>query len=442
MKILIIAEYIAPVQEMASVRWTKIAKYLEREHEVEIHVVTTQKNYDDKKSLLPKVHRDGLLEKDMSCFSSYHMVEAGWRLLAFYWLRNWFKDVGTNDLGTQQLMNSSTGGWKSSFKRNVRLLVHDVHSWICAAEIKDYLRTIDLKKYDVVISSYGPIWPHLAAEYVAERKKGICWIADFRDPYAKEMDEPIAYKRHRAFTAKHCALASVITEVGQTETFAAPQQYVRTITNGYDPEEKLIPLPPEKFSIVFTGALYGERRDLGVIFRVLCDLQQEGMIHPQDVCVKYAGTDSSGAKAFAKHYHAEHFLEDYGVIPRSQALEMQRKAAILLQMNWNTHSEHCTWSGKMYEYMMMQKPIVFVVTGDEPHSFPSKNMERLGGICYEKCRDKEMYPILKQYIYKKYKEWKATGDVSVVRDEEYVAQYSYIGISEKLWKIIQEVKGR
>lgn len=101
--------------------------------------------------------------------------------------------------------------------------------------------------------------------------------------------------------------------------------------------------------------------------------------------------------------------------------------------------DHCAWTGKMYEYMMSQKPIVYVVNGNIPHSFPSKYMERLGGVCYEASRHEETYPDLKAYILSKYREWEETGNVTVVQDREYIEKYSYKVIAEQVWEILNNL---
>lgn len=92
-----------------------------------------------------------------------------------------------------------------------------------------------------------------------------------------------------------------------------------------------------------------------------------------------------------------------------------------------------------HEYMMSQKPIVYVVNGNIPHSFPSKYMERLGGVCYEASRHEETYPDLKAYILSKYREWEETGNVTVVQDREYIEKYSYKVIAEQVWEILNNL---
>ena len=144
----------------------------------------------------------------------------------------------------------------------------------------------------------------------------------------------------------------------------------------------------------------------------------------------------------AKKQGAEAFLEDKGVLARQQAFALQQSAAVLLQTGWNEARAQCMWTGKTYEYMMTGKPIAYVVTGDMPHSLPAQNIHRLGGVCYEQCRHEETYPALKGYILEKYQEWKRTGEVTIRRDEAYVAGYSYQRIAEQVWRLMEEKRAQ
>ena len=427
MKILIISEYIAPIQAVASIRWSKISKYLKKDFpDVLIDVLT---NFKDN-----TVKRDTLLEKETKHFGNYWEISPS--ILFKVYLK--IKEVYHKNQGKRDGQIGSDGLVVSKKKRFLTAVVHDIKDVISFFQINGGLKKLHFS-YDVIISTYGPMLTHLVAEKIKKRSPQAIWIADFRDPYAKDVEPSLIYKFHKTVTMKHCNAADYIIRVtDDLETFTPPQISRYMIPNGYDPEEKLDPLPPPKFSIVFTGVLYGDRRDIGIVCKAISELRDEGKINEKDIEVSYAGPDGELAKGLAEIYQAERWLHDYGVVPRQDALKMQQTAAILLQMNWNTEKEKCFWSGKMYEYMMAEKPIIYVVTGDAPYSEPSKYIDRLGGYCYEQCRHEETYQGMKDYILEKYQEWKATGNVTVQQDKEYVEQFAYPHIAEQVWQLIQE----
>lgn len=432
MHILIISEYIAPLQAIASLRWTKIAKYIKAAHpETRITVLTNQKSFT---SLMQK--KDPLLEKDLRAFDEYLQFPSSY--LAELYER--LKSAGGKKVRQYVLENKYTPqkGWKADAKKALFSAAHDLrdHSLYRKARKTINKRAFD---YDVVISTFGPAWPHRLAAYLKQRHPQVQWIADFRDPYAKDMDDPISYWWHKRFTKKHCVNANDILRVTpKLQTHTPSTIPLITIPNGFDPAEKLPPIAPQKFTVVFTGLLYGEMRDIGVLCRALRDLCDEGKIARDDVEVAYAGPDGNLAVELAKRYSAESFLHDYGTLSRQEAMVMQQNAAVLLQLNWNTEAEKCSWSGKMYEYMMAEKPIIYVVTGDTPYSEPSREIHHLGGCCYEQCRHEETYPPMKAYLLQKYREWKETGNASVTQDEEYIKQYSYPQIAEQVYRLIDK----
>ena len=437
MRILLICQSIAPVQSVAAIRWTKIAKYLKKSHEVHITVLTNKKDYDAGPEAFYPCRIDPLLKKDMIFFDEYWEAPNSKKLEMFYTARNALRRKEGKEAASPAV-NSKQSTNTSSIKEEVRALLRDKKEDLFCKSVFSFLKTKTFD-FDVVISSFSPIWTHLVAEKVKKMHPDVFWIADFRDPYAQDADAPKAYNRHQKFIEQHCARANVITRV-TTDLYLGQHvtNCVKMITNGFDPDEALSPHAPRDFTIVFTGVLYGAKRDIGIICKAVKELEQEKQI--ENVRVVYAGPNGKLAKALAKQYDSEACMQDLGVLPREKALELQQNAAILLQLNWNSKTEHCEWSGKMYEYMMMRKPIIFGVTGDEPHSFPSRNMEKLGGVCYEQCRHAETYPALKKYIADKYREWKQNGRIDVQRDDSYVAQYSYRNIAEQVWEIIQDKK--
>lgn len=443
MNILLVGEYIAPAQYVAAIRWTKIAKYLKREHDVSITVLTDQKNWEHHEDSIlhnaPKV--DEMLLCDMENFSRYYEVPCGRLTTLYLTLRKWVRGSAESRIG----MNVSEASWSMTplkwFKREIKWLVFDIRSNLHARDLWHFYQRNCTEHYDAVISSFSPAWSHKVGSRIKRTCPDTIWIADFRDPFVTSFGGAYTQWRHRRFMMRHCAAADHVLRVSDTFlTDTPPQIPVHLVPNGYDPEETLPPLPPPHFDLVFTGSLYGERSDIGVACEVLRQLCEEGKLRREETSVVYAGQDDEVAKILAKKHHAEGFLHTTGLLPRSEARKLQQMAAILLQAGWNTELDKCLWTGKMYEYMAAQKPIVYLVFGNVPYSEPGRYIDRLGGCCYEQCRHEETWKSMKEYILEKYQEWKATGNVTVQQDQEYIAQYSYAHIAEQIWMLIQNRK--
>lgn len=440
MNILLVGEYIAPVQAVASIRWTKIAKYLKKNHDVTITVLTDQKNWENQSnSVLHNFARvDPMLLKDMNCFSQYYEVPCGKLTLTYLKLRKWIRGSAESNIGMSIVQEKLSGGLLKAIKSAAKWAVFDVREYLHARDFWNFYKANIRQKPDVIISSYSPAWAHLVGERIKRGDPSVIWFADFRDPYVSDFTDPLTKYRHKRFAMKHCAYADKVLRVSDTFTTNTPPQVpVHIISNGYDPEEAVLPLNPSHFDIVFTGTLYGEHSDFGIVCKTLKQLCQEEVMQIEDVSALYVGPDEAIAKELAEKHHAATFLKTTGLLPRTKARELQQRAAILLQAGWNTKSEKCLWYGKMYEYMAAKKPIVYIVTGDVPYSEANRQIHHLGGCCYEQCRHEETYPQMKAYILEKYQEWKATGNVSVQQDKEYIEQYSYPHIAEQVWELIQ-----
>lgn len=439
MRILLVCEMIAPMQSIAAIRWTKIAKYLKKYHgeEISVDVLTNKKNYDDPDGLR-FCTKDTLLEKEMQYFHHYFAVPVDDRIISL--VRRYKKTIskkGNDFIHPEERLNHTC---RIYFKSRIKKIYQMYYAWIVSRTLVKAMKN-RAGEYDIVISSYPSIGPFMVCSKLKKGHLKLKWICDFRDICGRNNVDMDGYARwHIRYVRKHSALADAVLHVDDfIDTHTDPRVKDYTVTNGYDPEEAAAPEKPVVFDLIYTGSLYGNQESFGVVYKAINELIAEGEIDRKKVRVLYAGKAGQLAQLMAEAHGGAEYFTNLNVIPRYKVLELQSKAAILIQAAFNVEGDHCAWTGKMYEYMMSQKPIVYVVNGDIPHSFPSKYMERLGGVCYEASRHEETYPILKEYICSKYRQWEETGNVSVVQDKDYIEKYSYNKIAEQMWEIINNL---
>ena len=438
LKILIISHYIAPTQAIGSIRWTKLAKYLKKGHDVEISVLTTKKNYTSE-TYYEKYSIDKLLEKDLQYIDHYTEFQSGRLRNAIFQLQRRLNGK-KNDKLKIPTANAGLSGTEVYVKQSMRHSIGNIIKQIETNEIvKDGFNAYKKlhQQYDVIISSYGPVWCHLLAKRVKQDNPSAIWIADFRDVYAgNPYETEKEFNSHKLFVRKELKHASIITKVADgLELFEEKTQRVITLPNGFDPEERKKPLPPEKFDFVYTGTFYPNETSLLIVFKAIRELINEKKIVPEDVRIIYAGNNGGEFERKATTAGLDAYIHNMGSVQREKAIELQQKAAILLQSYAYTASFRSLWSGKMFEYMMASKPIVFTVIGDIP-SEQYKLMPKLGGIGVETCRIDETYESMKNFIIEKYLEWKSTGDVKIKREEEYIQSFSYKKIADDVWIIL------
>lgn len=427
-KVLIISKYIAPVQAIASIRWTKLAKYLRRSGGYELSVLTDEKSFDGSGG--NALRRDALLEKDISAFTQYHVFPDGKMIRRYYMLKEKYSDYAKEDGGTPEI---------SKQKQALYELMHDWKDALQFHGAIGYLKSHpELLNQDVIISSCGPLWTHLTGEWFKQNHPRVCWIADYRDLFCTAATPAITRLYRHGFAKRHTAGANLVTAVSEEmipQLELPESQPYLILPNGYDPEEALPPLPPERFTLLYTGKLYREgtrRSNLRPIFGVLRTMLAEGALAPGDLILQYAGHESGRFLEQAAECGLETYVDDHGFVSRGEAAALRQRAAGLLLCTWNTGREKGVLTGKLFEYMQSKKPIFAVCDGDVPNSRVREILAEGGlGCCCEICRP-ETLEELRHSLISAYRFWKETGAPYYRPRPGYAERFVHPVLAQKL----------
>lgn len=431
-KLLLISKFIAPTQAVASIRWTKLAKYLYGLGEYEIVVLTDEKRYDGVGG--NAYRRDEMLEKDMHVFAQYHVVPDKAALQKYYALKCRYSDYTKPAAKPPEV---------SDKKQVIYEVMHDIKDWLQYRQTISYLKAHpELLDCDTVVTSYGPVWTHLVGEWVKKRRPQVYWVADYRDLFYQETTPPLVKLWRQNFAKRHTARASLITAVSEEllPMLRLPdKQRTMVLQNGFDPDEGIAPLRSDRFSLLYTGTIYSQgthKSDLTPIFASLSDLIQCGVMDANDILLEYAGAQGRLFLEQAQSCGLGDRVKDYGVLGRQQTALLRQNAAALLLCTWNTAAEKGILTGKLYEYMLSQKPIFATCTGDEPNSAVKAVLHngRLG-YCCEVCRPDDRQELQRE-LESAYLQWKKTGVLHYQPDKTYVEQFSYPVLAEKLHQYI------
>jgi hypothetical protein len=210
------------------------------------------------------------------------------------------------------------------------------------------------------------------------------------------------------------------------------------LNNGYDPEDALgiepSPEPGEDrraLRFVYTGSVYGGKRDLGPFFSAMSAVIHKTRHTPETVVFEYAGGEGKTFREYARSFGLEHRVIDHGRLIRTDALRLQKSADICLLATWNTEAERGVLSGKVFEYFMLRKPILTIVSGDRSGSEIGRIIHRLGaGHCFE-CATPERQPDLEEWLSSALDEKLSKGRLSSNYDER-VDEFNLVKISENL----------
>lgn len=247
-------------------------------------------------------------------------------------------------------------------------------SWKFAG-IRDGLKLINQYKPDVIWSTYPIATAHVIASAL-NRKTGIPWIADFRDPMAQE-DYPVdpltrhVYKDIEADAAERASYC-VFTTPGAArlyqQRYPAEAHRMVVLENGYDEESfPAATIKPQDANataagsrallMLHSGIVYPSERDPTQLFVALGRLLKEGKLGPADLRIRFrASVHDDLLQDLAQTHGAQDFIELCPAIPYREALaEMLAVDALLVMQASNCNAQI---PAKLYEYLRAGKPIL------------------------------------------------------------------------------------
>ncbi len=295
-------------------------------------------------------------------------------------------------------------------------------------------------QYEALISSSSPVTSHLIARDLKKRYN-IPWIADFRDLWTQNHYYPYSPLRRQIdtqFERKTLRMADALTTVSQPlneklyERY--PEKYISTITNGFDPEE----INPgvslsENFTITYTGALYKGRRDPEPLFKVLSELIHEGILARSDISVNFYGRPESWLGEGIAKYKIGNVVSIHGSVPRELAIKKQWESQILLLLTWDNPSEKGVYTGKVFDYLAAQRPILSL--GLSEGVVPKLLCDTGSGIHVSTEEE------IRSYLIKRYNDFKKNGSVRYEGIQSEVAKYSHYEMARKFAETLDLVTG-
>lgn len=310
-----------------------------------------------------------------------------------------------------------------------------------AVKIADSL--LGKEHFDAMISSSLPATCCLAAKDL-KNKYDIPWIADFRDLWTQ--NHYYSYSRIRKFFERRLevdtvASADALTTVSQPLATKLKRLHknirVYSILNGFDPLQKNTGIPlAEKFTITYTGALYKGRRDPEPLFEALEDLISEGLIDRKKISVEFYGRKEDWLEKDVVKHNLKDVVKILGHISRIQSIEKQRQSHLLLLLTWNDPQEKGVYTGKVFDYLAAQRPILSI--GCQGGVVEDLLGETNAGV---HCSDVLM---IKKALINAYLEFKTKNTLSYNGIPSAIDMYSHIEMAHKFSNILNDLaaKGR
>ncbi|MCL2717279.1 MAG: glycosyltransferase [Lachnospiraceae bacterium] len=438
--ILIIAEYFAPNNIIAAIRVTKLAKYLKMERNYHVTVLT--------RKLYPHEVKDPILNKDIKYVDNYIAVGKDKKVQEITKTVQNYSNVtfSQNDANKSQKMRFGI-----STKNKLRKYLLNLRDWLRTEKfIHEAMKAIKEtdKQFDVIISSFGPYSSAELGLNISKKYPKALWIMDMRDPFTK----PFSTGRERRyyhriarkvgekadyFTAVSGPCASVYKQWGRDAD-------IRIITNGFDRDDRAGLENGKKadlFKILYTGTIKRNRSDLTPLFRAVKELITEGKLKEEKICIEYAGFTYGLMLEAAKENNMQDFCKNYGFISRDESLRLQSEASLLLVASWNSTEETGILTGKVFEYLMQDKPLIALIAGQVGNSiFKEIIINANSGFLYEEVNKEADFINLKKYILKQYTLFENGEPLEYQPRLEYIEQFNWKNLALKFADIIESNK--
>ncbi len=220
---------------------------------------------------------------------------------------------------------------------------------------------------DTIITTGPPHSLHLIGLALKE-KLDLKWIADFRDPwttigYHKSLRlSNYASKKHVAQEKQVLNQADsiiVTSKTTKTEFQALTSKPISVITNGYDIEKIEKQTLDSKFSLAHIGSLLSQRNPR-LLWESLKELLDEIPNFKTHLEIKLIGAVSQEVLETITQFELNIYLNNLGYVSHKEAIEHQRKSQVLLLIEINSEDTKSIIPGKLFEYMVSERPIIAI----------------------------------------------------------------------------------
>ena len=281
-------------------------------------------------------------------------------------------DEKQNDLRIIKLPNKAflkrknTKVGESKFTHYSKVIWNVLLNKLVKFEYNNWLKAVDWqlenlhreKKIDVIISSYSPVEPHLAAINFCKKNEAVIWVADCRDemslnPFNTKKQKSI-YSKIEAQINAHASIVSSVSEpiVNDFKTLMPQVNSFLEVRNGFDHDYNFDYNFNEIFTITYAGTFYGLRKP-HTFFNAL---EQFVRKTKAQIELNFVGTHNN----FFIPELFKNSCRFYEKVNQNEALKIIAEAdANLLVLP--TIGTQGVYSGKIFDYISVYKPIIAVV---------------------------------------------------------------------------------
>jgi len=308
-------------------------------------------------------------------------------------------------------------GWKDKLSVWIRgnFLIPDPRKFWIKPSVKYLTAYLNENPVDAIITTGPPHSMHFIGLGLKKNFPNLPWIADFRDPWTNiyfYKDLKISWLadiiHHRLerkiIQTTDCLL--VVSKGMKDEFEKLNPKRLEIISNGYDESD----LKSEttkldlKFSISHIGLLTPKQNPY-VLWKVLSEICFENAEFRSDLEIQLVGNVDFSVLELIKKFGMEKQLTKLDYLPHNEAIAKQKSSQILLLLLMNELGNKCILTGKLFEYLAANRPVM--AFGPEDGDAAAVLNETNAGIMIDFSNEITTRKVILEY-YKLYKNEKLT----------------------------------
>jgi glycosyltransferase involved in cell wall biosynthesis len=301
------------------------------------------------------------------------------------------------------------------------------------AYLEKYIRENNI---DTIVTSGPPHSLHLIGLELKE-KLNVKWFADFRDPwttigYHKALRlSRYAAQKHKNLEHKVLNTADTIivtSKTTKTEFEVITNKPISVITNGYDIENVEKQTLDTKFTLAHIGSFLSDRNPK-FLWESLVELLHEIPDFKAHLEIKLIGAVSQEVLDSITEFELKEYLNLLGYVSHHEAIAHQKKSQVLLLIEINSEDTKSIIPGKLFEYMVSNRPIIAI--GPNGSDFADIIKETNTGVFFDYSEKEKLKSVILDF-YNQFLEGKLQANGVGLQ------QYSRKNLTRQLAQLINE----
>ena len=287
-----------------------------------------------------------------------------------------------------------------------------------------------------IYSSFRPLADHIIAYNLKLMFPKLKWIADFRDlpvdQYRKNTIFPAFQWKIIRMLMSRANIKTTVSE-GLKRRFIDKIGKTEVLLNGiYEIFKPSQIERRDKFTILYTGSLYPEFGKPSFLFEALRSLLDKQLISDNSFSLEYAGKDSLVWNEWIAEYGLNEISCFLGELTSSESVKFQFSSHILLLVTWAGEEHTGILTGKLFEYLATENPILAVINGEkDPEIETIFDDLNAGNVFYEGDRN-----TIEEFILMYYTQWLNTGKTSHSPCRERFDKHSWNSREKQLKELL------